>query len=189
MRVISISAFILASLYLLRHYEAALVFHRELILSGEIWRIWTGHFVHSNTLHFVQNSAAAIVIYLIFSVGRSFVELCVACFLFSGLVGITLLIFFPSLGWYNGLSGILHAFVAFYAIKYMRSYHKAYGLVLLLVWAKVIVEFLDVQAGVKNEIAGMAIVIEAHVIGAFWGSALALVSLATWRAKGAQSAD
>lgn len=170
-------------LWVLQSYLEVLEFNREQILSGEIWRIWTGHLVHTNISHFSLNIVAAIIIYFTFFTKIKSYELLLYGFVFAALISVTLLCIYPSLGWYNGLSGLLHALVAYFSVRLAIDEDKVFWVGLVLLWIKVLVEAIRSHFGYENLVGDMAVITEAHLIGAFFGTVTALICIAHWRGK------
>lgn len=53
-----------------------------------------------------------------------------------------------------------------------------------VVWAKVLIETIRAQSGYEHRIGDMTVITEAHLIGAFIGTAVALIFLMYFRSKG-----
>lgn len=170
-------------LWVLQSYLGVLEFDRQQVLTGEIWRIWTGHFVHTNNSHFALNIVAAIIIYFTFFTRIKLSELLLYGFVFSALISVTLLYIYPSLGWYNGLSGLLHALVAYFSVRLARDEDKMFWAGLVIVWVKVLVEAIRAHSGYESLVGDMTVITEAHLIGAFFGTVTAFLCMAYWRGK------
>jgi len=171
-------------LWVLQSYLGVLEFDRQQLLSGEIWRIWTGHLVHTNSSHFALNIVAAIIIYFTFFTRIKLGELLLYGFVFAALISVTLLCIYPRLGWYNGLSGLLHALVAYFSMRLARDENKLFWTGLIIVWVKVLVEVIRAHSGYESLVGDMRVITEAHLIGAFFGTVTAFICMAHWREKG-----
>tara|TARA_R110002167_G_scaffold366280_1_gene594253 strand:+ start:511 stop:1107 length:597 start_codon:yes stop_codon:yes gene_type:complete len=170
-------------LWVLQSYLGALELDRQQVLSGEIWRIWTGHLVHTNSSHFALNIVAAIIIYFTFFTRIKLGELLLCGFVFAALISVALLRLYPSLGWYNGLSGLLHALVAYFSLRLARDEDKMFWAGLVIIWVKVLVEAIRAQSGYESLVGDMTVITEAHLIGAFFGTVTAFFYMAYWRGK------
>ena len=170
-------------LSVLQSYLGALEFDRQQVLTGEIWRIWTGHLVHTNSSHFALNIVAAIVIYFTFFTKIKLGELLLYGFVFATLISVTLLCIYPSLGWYNGLSGLLHALAAYFSVRLARDEDKLLWVGLAIVWVKVSVEAIRAHYGYVSLVGEMTVITEAHLLGAFFGTVTAFICMAHWRGK------
>ena len=171
-------------LWLLQSYPGLLEFDRQQILSGDIWRIWTSHLVHTNNSHFVLNITAAVIIYFTFLTGIKLGELLLYSFVFATLISVTLWNIYPNIVWYNGLSGLLHALVAYFSIRLASDEDKVFWAGLAIVWGKVLIETIRAQSGYENLIGEMTVITEAHLIGVFFGTATAIICLTYFRDKG-----
>ncbi|MFT7224045.1 MAG: rhomboid family GlyGly-CTERM serine protease [Cellvibrionaceae bacterium] len=171
-------------LWVLQSYSGLLEFNRQQILSGEVWRLWTGHLVHTDSLHFSLNIVAALIIYFTFFTGTKFGELLVCSFVFATLISITLLCIYPSLVWYNGLSGLLHALAAYFSMRLARDEGRMFWVGLAIVWGKVLIEAVRAHFGYESPIGDMTVITEAHFIGAFFGTTTAIICMTYLRGKG-----
>ena len=86
---------------------AVLVCSREGVLRGEVWRILTGHFVHSGTTHLLWDVVPLVLVGLLFEgeLGRRFWAVLAGAALAVG-AGVVLLL--PELPSYCGLSGVIN---------------------------------------------------------------------------------
>jgi len=168
----------------LQSFSGALEFDRQQVLSGEIWRIWTGHLVHTNVLHLSLNIVAALVIYFAFFAKIKLGELLAYGFVFTALISVALLCILTGLDWYNGLSGLLHALVAYFSIRLARDGVMVYWLGLGVVWLKVLAETTGANLVYENLIGDMNVITDAHLIGAFIGTITAIIGMVFWRVIG-----
>lgn len=157
-------------LWLLQRFPEALEFQRQSILSGQLWRLWTGHWVHANTAHFLLNISAALLLYFAFFRTLTAKELIATGLIFSALIGGALLLLMPELDWYNGLSGLLHAWVVYASIRRIQAGDAMYWLGPVLVWAKVLFERVGFGGWSGGFLGGVNIIYEAHLIGALVGT-------------------
>jgi rhomboid family GlyGly-CTERM serine protease len=112
-----IGGVLLAALLLgLSMFEASvnvlLRFDREGVARGEIWRLASGHFVHLDWQHAALNVAALALIVALFGplftpVGWLLLTGCSIAVIDAGLWWLE-----PEIGWYVGLSGVLHGLLA-----------------------------------------------------------------------------
>ncbi len=157
-------------------YTEYLEFSRRLILSGQIWRLWTAHFVHVSIQHLLINASAFAILYsLLFSKYKITVLLAVG-FVSSLLISLALLSFTPYVEWYNGLSGLLHCLAVLYSL---RSFTVSKSWVYLgfagLISLKVIVEAFASSSENVNQHLGMIVIVEAHLLGVLVGLSLCAI--------------
>lgn len=161
---------------------------RAQLLSGELWRIWTGHLVHANAEHFWINILSALIIYYLFFTTIRLWELLVSSILFGAGISVSLVYIESGLAWYSGLSGLLHALVVYFAIRLARESCNVYLVGAGLVWLKVLVETSRVNLGYEYYMGDMMIVTEAHLLGVLIGTSAAIItSAAAWSLQWAKS--
>lgn len=160
-------------------------YSRGAILIGEVWRIWSGHFVHSNSAHLWLNLVASVLLYATLFAKERLRELLLYCLFFTSFISLGLLVFFPYIEWYNGLSGVLHALTIHYLAKNALQTSKLYWVGFGLVWLKVAVETLERLVGLDSYLGGTLVLSEAHLVGVILGSITAL-SLILSRPKATQ---
>lgn len=175
------SAVFLFSLGVLQLFSALLELNREGVLSGQIWRIWSGHFVHTNIQHLLLNGMAAVCIYFLFFTSIKIREIIIVSLLGSALISFALLIAYPQIDWYNGLSGLLHALVTYYSIRLAWNGNRVFWVGVGVVWLKVLVEFISVDLGYQSWVGQMLIITEAHLVAAWVGTVMAVVNLVWMR--------
>ncbi len=176
------AAFVLC-LLALQSFSGALELDRQQVMSGEIWRIWTGHLVHTNMVHLSLNVVAALVIYFTFFTKIKLGELLAYSLVFTALISIVLLYIYPGLDWYNGLSGLLHALVIFFSIRMVRDAGMVYWIGPGVVWLKVLAETIRAHLGYENIIGDMTVITDAHLVGAFIGTVMAIIGMVFWCGK------
>lgn len=160
-------------------FRLALRYERDALEAGELWRLLTGHLVHLGFSHMLMNVAALGVIGFVFAPvlrGRDWVIAALASAL---AIDFGLFVFDPEIGWYVGLSGVLHGLWAAGSIRALAlGRHGAIALALLLV-AKLGYEMLIGPVPMTGEIAAGPVVTQAHAWGAIGGAIQPLLSLAT----------
>lgn len=148
-------------------------FDREGIGSGELWRLFTGHFVHLGWPHFALNGAGLALVW--FLVGDAFDRH--RWILISAISILTmdlgLWIFDPELIWYVGLSGLLHGILAAGLVERLRKPEKETIVLTLLLVAKLVWEQLIGPLPGSEGTAGGMVVVDSHLFGALGGAAAA----------------
>ena len=156
-------------------FTETLVYQRQLITEGEIWRLITGHILHTNGYHLLLNLSALFMLWALhghFYQIKSYIALFLFCSVFTS---IGIYYFDPSLLQYVGLSGVLHGIFVFGAIMDIKAKDKTGYLLFLGVWLKVAHEqFYGASADVSNLIEA-SIAINAHLWGALDGLLYSLV--------------
>lgn len=152
-----------------------LVYDRQRVLAGEIWRLVTGHAVHFSWSHAAYNL-------VMFSVAGVWLERRNRP-LYGWLIGLTalasglwFLVFMPDMARYGGLSGVVSAMVVYLALTEMRQPGPARALwvaILLLFAAKVGYEILIGQTlFAAPDTIPFQVVPAAHIVGALTAAVL-----------------
>ena len=161
----------------------AFLLEREALGHGEVWRLWTGHFVHHTVAHFVFDVGVAAFLLLL-------VRRPLAWLVLPPVVGGAVLLARPDLVSYAGLSGVLHGLTVLAGVSILRSgvgfERLAAGALLVGVVAKAVYEAV---AGVSVFSGGFDMGAEtiylAHIAGVA-GAAL-LLALDRLRSAAARS--
>jgi rhomboid family GlyGly-CTERM serine protease len=171
----SIIATLAVANYFIQPLNGFLVYHRQAVLEGEIWRLFTGPLVHFSAGHLFFNL-------LIFSISGYLIErrryplfgpLCLAVALVEGMY---LLVFSPAIAVFGGLSGIAVMALVYLCLCEMRGGNKPVVsccfAILIATAMKVFLEMLwDRPVFVPTEC--FILVPSAHVIGG-------LLAIAAW---------
>ncbi len=99
---------------------AGLVYDRTAIAAGEIWRLWSGHWVHVDAAHALWNIGALVLLGLLLEpAGR----LRLLAAILAGMTGVSAALWWglPDLERYCGLSGMLNALVPLALARYWRA--------------------------------------------------------------------
>ncbi len=99
--------------YLLPGAAERLVYDRQAILAGEIWRLLTGHLVHFSAAHLWANLAAVGVAGLMIA-RRGYAGLPLLWVVSALCISLGLLLLKPQMAFYGGLSGVATAGVGFF---------------------------------------------------------------------------
>ena len=161
----------------------ALVYQRQLITEGEIWRLITGHLLHTNGYHLLLNLAALFMLWALhgrFYSIKNYTTLFLCC---SITTSVGIYYFDPSLLQYVGLSGVLHGVFIFGAIMDINAKDKTGYLLFMGGWLKVAHEqFYGASTDVSNLIEA-SVAIDAHLWGALGGLLFGVIYLYTLHLK------
>jgi len=176
--IASLSVVAFTSEYLLGELVTnALVYQRQLIANGEIWRLITGHILHTNGYHLLLNLAA---LFMLWALHKRFysIKSYTALFLFcSTATSIGLYYFDPTLIQYVGLSGVLHGVFVFGALMDINAKDKTGYFLFIGVWLKIAHEqFYGASNDVSNLIEA-SVAVNAHLWGALGGLLFSAVYL------------
>lgn len=155
----------------------ALEFERTLILQGEVWRLFTAYWVHTNHWHFLGNVAGFVMITMLhynYSSPQRF-----AFNLLAGgcLISILILLIFPDMKQFVGLSGWLHAILIWGACIDIQRHMSSGWFILFGIIGKVIWEQIHGMSVDLAIIIDAAVAIDAHLLGVVVGFVLYLTTL------------
>ena len=156
--------------------------YRRAFLANEPWRLLTGHLVHINWPHAVINAAALLIVARLFAPDLSAPRQWVILLSAGVVIALGLAALAPGILWYRGMSGVLHALFFAGAAKWLfsaRSYavRKLWLPAALFAggWIKVALEQPVGSELPYADWLGAAVVPQAHLLGAAWGSVFGLL--------------
>jgi rhomboid family GlyGly-CTERM serine protease len=144
-----------------------LVFDRNAVNQGEVWRLITAHWVHSDSEHALWDIAALGILSVVLS---QYSRKILIVSLIIGMVGIDLWLWFvnQSLIYYCGLSGILNTvFVVTLFMLWREHKHHMIWVIAVGAVGKIIVEMSSRQAIFAQ--TSWPSVPEAHAVGFVFG--------------------
>jgi rhomboid family GlyGly-CTERM serine protease len=181
-----------ALLLLLQALPAAapLLEYRRALLAAEPWRGLTGHFVHLNWQHAAVNAAAWWVLALLFAPQLNARRQLVTVLLGAAFISLALALVYPSIEWYRGASGTMHALFFAGAAAALASAvgdgrRRAALLAAALLAGGAVKLALELPPGADTPYAawlGAPTAPQAHLAGAIFGAALGLLYGARRRA-------
>ncbi len=140
------------------------------------WRLVTGQLMHLGWAHLAMNLAGLAIIWLILARQLPLWQWWMTVLVCAVGVNLGLLAFSPTVGWYVGLSGILHGLIAAGALAGLKR-QPSLGLLLLGLIAKLAWEQSTGQDPGTAQVIGGAVIVDAHLYGALAGVVLGVVSL------------
>jgi rhomboid family GlyGly-CTERM serine protease len=150
----------------------ALAYDRQAILSGQIWRLWSGHLVHYSPRHALTDAGVLFLIGLVLEPLVGTRRLCLALGLCASLIALALLACMPNLLQYRGLSGLDMMMAVMALIALWRSdglsgsWLVVLGAAMLL---KTVCEAGGLSPGEATLPQGVVVVWQAHALGAACG--------------------
>lgn len=156
--------------------------YRRAALAAEPWRLLTCHFVHVNWTHALVNAGAWPVLAWLFAPRLGARRQLMSLALGGLFISLALAAWYPSIAWYRGASGALHALffagatAAAGAALRERSRRAVLIPLALLAggWIKVALEYPGGDATPYAEWLAATTVPQAHLFGAIAGTALGL---------------
>lgn len=148
-------------------------YQRTEVLNGEIWRLVTGNFVHTNFAHVVLNCLGIVIIWVLHAehyCAKRYLGVLTASALATGL-GIH---FFGDLENYAGLSGALHGVIAYGAVKDIQAGIRFGWPLLIGIIVKVAYENLVGASDDVSNLIEASVAVDAHLYGLIAGLITAL---------------
>lgn len=148
------------------------VYQREQLAAGQLWRLFSGHLLHSNFYHLLLNSAGLLVIMLLHASYQRQLAL-LWQLLFSGVL-ISGLLYWqqPEIDRYVGLSGVLHGLLFFGALMDIKTAKTGGVLLTLGILAKIGYEQYQGPDAELGELIAATVAIDAHFYGVISGALL-----------------
>jgi|JI7StandDraft_1071085.scaffolds.fasta_scaffold00833_13 rhomboid family GlyGly-CTERM serine protease len=155
----------------------ALEYNRSLIIQGEVWRLFTAYWIHTNHWHFLMNTMAFGIILLLHGMYSSVQRFAFNLIVGSSLISIMLLLAFPEQQQFVGLSGWLHAILIWGACIDIQRHLSSGWLILLGVVGKVIWEQMHGASANLAVLIDANVAIDTHLLGVISGFVLYLTTL------------
>lgn len=152
-------------------------FDRNGILSGEVWRLFTGHLAHLSWAHLFTNLVGLALVWGLF--GQHLPAKRWLHVIFFNALGISLLLLVVDshIFWYVGLSGVLHGMFMVGCLYDMRNGRWDAKLLFVLLIGKLLWEQLREPSAEATSLIhqfvelfiGGAVIVDAHLFGALMG--------------------
>ena len=160
-------------------------FDRSAIGDGDYWRLVSGHLVHLGWSHLALNAAGLVLVW--FLVGSSLAprDWAVVILLSIAAIDLGFWLLNPELGWYVGLSGLLHGMLAAgLAVSCRQPNVETVALAVILA-AKLVFEQVSGPLPGSETSSGGPVIVDAHLYGAIGGICGAMAALIRVRAGAA----
>lgn len=186
--VTSVFPVALVAVLLLVHWlggraAAALRYERDAVLSGDAWRLVTGHLVHADAIHLGWNVLGVAIVGLLFARDFTWRQWLVVLVVSTAATSLGFLLLEPQLDWYVGFSGVLHGLMAAGLVAWLHSSRDALTwFVAALFAAKLAWEHFAGALPITADSLALPVVHEAHTYGAIGGGLAGL-----WFARRAAS--
>ena len=156
-------------------------YDRDAVLSGQLWRLITGNFVHFGWPHLLMNLAGLLLIWAIFTRVMTNLRWSVVTLTGALGVGIGLLGFNQAIQWYVGLSGVLHAILVAGIILALNAGERIQWLLLCLVAIKLLWEQTVGPLPGSASVAEGPVLVDAHLYGAIAGAIVGFLLVLPYR--------
>jgi rhomboid family GlyGly-CTERM serine protease len=154
-----------------------LIYDREQILAGELWRMFTGHWVHLSLRHLLLDvSAMALIGWLAETNNRA--RFAILCLFAPILISLSSLIFAPDMHRYYGLSALAMTAWTFLAFRNLitRKLRVLSSAMLTAAVAKILFELASANAlFVPSHTPEIRVAVISHVAGTMIGALFAIL--------------
>ena len=176
---VAILLLLLAVMYGGDHAAEVLRYERAAVLSGEAWRLLTGHLVHADLSHLLWNVLGLVLVFALFAGEYSPGEWIAVMLASTAAIDLGFLAFEPQVEWYVGLSGVLHGFMTAGLVAWLRVRRDPLTVSIAAIFVgKLIWEHLRGPLPFTAESLTVPVRHEAHSYGAIGGALCAIVLLA-----------
>jgi rhomboid family GlyGly-CTERM serine protease len=153
-------------------WQQFLAYQRENLASGELWRLITGHLLHTNLYHLLLNGGGLLIIMLLHASYQRQLAL-LWQLLFTAIV-ISALMYWrqPNIQQYVGLSGVLHGLLFFGALLDIKTAKTGGVLLTLGILAKVAYEQYQGPDAELGQLINATVAIDAHWYGVIAGGVM-----------------
>ena len=150
-------------------------YDRELITNSHYWLLFSGHLVHLNWAHWSLNMAGLAIVAFFFSAYGLLWQWLSVIVISALFVGLGLYWFHSDIGWYVGLSGVLHGLFLFGVTREIKVHPTSGYVLLVLLVGKLAWEMLNGALPGSQDMTGGTVVTDAHLYGGIGGVVSAAV--------------
>ena len=143
-------------------------YHNE-VMNGQIWRLVTAHFCHTNGYHLLLNAVGLVVTVSLFINTFKQQPILPLLLFIAVFISACLIIFEPTVHSYVGLSGVLHGLFSFAICDELKKRDKFSGILGLGFVAKIAWEQWNGPSPSTEQLIGAIVLINAHLYGAIGG--------------------
>ena len=146
-------------------------YERSAVLSGEAWRLVTGHLVHADMVHLGWNVLGVLIVAFLVARDYSWRQWLVILGVSIATTDLGFLLLEPRLEWYVGFSGVLHGLMAAGLVAWLRTSRDAITWIVTgLFAAKLAWEHFAGPLPFTAASLEVPVVHEAHTYGAIGGA-------------------
>ena len=146
-----------------------LQYQRLAIFDGQLYRVITAHFVHTNVYHGLLNLCGLILIGVLSSNHMLPRDWWLGMSISILVVSAGLLVFNAEVQWYRGMSGVLHGIVVLLVLKARQLAGFIRVLLLLALGIKILLEQGQSGFWANEQLLGAPVITVAHLYGVVGG--------------------
>ena len=160
--------------------RSLLRYDRTRIEHGELWRLFTGNFVHLGTGHLLEDMAGLVLLWLLFEDVLAGWRMPVVVSAGALAVGMGLLIGDPRVDWYVGISGALDTLWAVGSVGLIRRRDRFGWMLAVVLVVKLVYEQGFGALPFSSVSSGGLVIVDAHLYGAFAGAVIGFGEALPW---------
>ena len=161
-----------------------LAYNRSLIETYELWRLITGHLLHTNTAHLLLNLLGFGLLWALHGDYYTPKKITIFLLLCGISTSIGIYYFSTHIIWYVGLSGVLHGLFVWGACFDVVKKEQTGWLLLIGVAVKICYEQFGGSTKDIADLIGASVAVDAHLYGAVSGLLLAVIAVVWSKEKG-----
>ncbi len=170
-----VSVILLITMFLGEQTLSQFQYQRQMVLDGQIYRLLTAHFVHTNLYHTLLNLAGLIIIGLLANTYLIQKDWWVVLLVSAIFVGGGLILLDQNVQWYRGLSGILHGVVVLMILKARQLASMIRAIILVGLGVKLMLEQMHTGLWQSEQLIGAPVIVNAHLYGVMGGTVSYLI--------------
>ena len=157
-------------------FQSELIFERQKIADGEIWRIMTGNWVHTNIPHLIMNIIGLWLLWMLFNETLTPFMLYLTLFVTNLSIGLALLLLSPELFWYAGLSGSLYGlYITGASVALLNKDYIGSIPLFILIPSKLVMDLTqDDITDFSSTLINAPVATEAHIYGVIAALAISI---------------
>lgn len=160
--------------------RSLLRYDRTGIEHGQVWRLFTGNFVHLGTGHLLEDMAGLVLLWLLFEDVLAGWRMPAVVSAGALGVGLGLLIGDPQVDWYVGISGALDTLWAVGSLGLLYKRDRFGWMLAAVLVAKLIYEQGFGALPFSSVSSGGLVIVDAHLYGAFVGALIGFGEALPW---------
>lgn len=147
----------------------ALAYNRENLASGQLWPLATGHFVHLGWTHLLLNLSGLALVFWLVGHAFSWRQWLYITGISIATIDAGFWFLYAELGWYVGLSGLLHGLLAAGLLRGLLARDRESLILAAFVVAKLAWEQFGGPLPGSESTSGGTVIVDAHLYGALGG--------------------
>jgi len=149
-------------------------FETRLITDLELWRVFSGHWVHANWIHYFLNMAGFILCLALTGVNWNIWQWVWRILLLSLGISLGFYVLHPEVSWYVGFSGVLFGLYVLTAYASLKDQFVMSSILLLFIGVKIILEQYSSVNVTTGDLIGVPVMVDAHLYGVLMAVLLVL---------------